>query len=78
MSAWDLVWTIFAGTLAGGFLVLEGLSFVAARGKTTDTFSAKIRNALGVDPPNPRRWALRLLFGLFLVWFGVHILTPWL
>lgn len=78
MSVWDVIWTAFAAIMTGGFLILEATSLLAARGRTTDTFSAKIRNALGVEPRNPRRWWLQALFVLFLLWFGIHIMTPWL
>ncbi|MBP2331238.1 hypothetical protein JOF56_011623 [Kibdelosporangium banguiense] len=76
---WDVVWGSVLGTFAVGFAVFETLGLKARnRGEQSGTLTATIRRWLGIDPQAPRRWWLGSLFGAFLAWFFVHILTPWL
>jgi hypothetical protein len=75
---WDIVWGTVLGGFAAVFLPLELTGTRDTRGKNYGTLSATLRRWLGIDPPLPRRWPLRIGFALLLVWFGIHILTPWL
>jgi hypothetical protein len=75
---WDLIWGSVLTGFAAVFLPLELTGTRDTRGRNYGTLSAALRRWLGIDPPQPRRWWTRVLFGLFLAWFAVHILTPWL
>lgn len=74
---WDAVWAVFVGVVILGFGWLEVSSLVVSHGKA-NTLSSKLRRWLGIEPQEPRRWWLGSGFLLFLAWFGIHILTPWL
>lgn len=75
---WDYVWAGVIVTFAAVFVPLELRGTRDNRGKNYGTLSATLRRWLGIDPPKPRRWPLRIAFTAFLVWFGIHILTPYL
>jgi hypothetical protein len=76
------IWAYGGGAALLYFLVFE--VWAVARdpkrgdGKQPMTLSAHLRKWMGIEPKAKRRWVFMPAFGGFLVWFFIHILTPWL
>jgi hypothetical protein len=77
---WDIAWAAVLAGFAAVFVPLElkGTTDWRDGKKNYGTLSATLRRWLGIDPQLPRRWPLRIGFAALLLWFGIHILTPWL
>lgn len=69
----SLVWDIWAPVVAGSFLLLQVLAL--PRG---NQLSRWIRRKMGVEPKHWRRWLTIPGLWAFLLWFGIHLTTPWL
>ena len=70
MSIWTILWLIWIAM----FAIVEGVAVF--NDKKNDTLSEHFRLWLRVDTRLGRTVFL-LIFGGFVAWFGIHILTGW-
>lgn len=69
----SLVWDITVPAVAGTVLLLQALAL--PRG---NPLSRWLRRKLGIEPKQWWRWVTIPGLWSFLVWFGIHITTPYL